>query len=154
MKRNSTLKSYTTLKAGKGFKKTGSSLKRSGFRRSPTLIQSEVIKADSKFARNIKERDGRCMRCGTTMFLTCSHYHGRAIWSTRYSELNCVTFCTECHNYMESKKKGEYKEFMMDWLGLELFNTLNEISKIKVTKEQALLNISSDPIMTNQEIQY
>lgn len=158
------MKRTSILKRGNGFKKVvGNSflnkkttLKKSSFKKTPTKQQSEVIKADSKFARYIKERDSKCMRCGSTMFLTCSHYHGRAIWSTRYVPMNCITFCVECHVYMESKKNGEYKEFMKGWLGLDLFNVLETISETKISKESALLFAIPilEPIIMNLDIQY
>ena len=47
MKTNSTLKSYTTLKAKKGFKKSFKPMKNKGFNKTPTDIQKEIKEADS-----------------------------------------------------------------------------------------------------------
>jgi hypothetical protein len=177
MKRNSTLKSYTPLKRGNGFKKVvgnslisgkswkvnpsfkgsyGKSLKKSSFKRTPTDLQKQVTEADSKFSRFIINRDKKCMRCGTNSMLTCSHFHGRANYATRYEPLNCVAFCTECHNIWESKKSTEYMDFMLEWLGVKQFMVLDHLSKMKMSKQDSLIlaNNLLKKVEENSDIQY
>lgn len=159
------MKRTSTLKRGNGFKKVvgnsfkKSPLKRSSFKITPTDIQKEVIKADSKFSKFIINRDDKhCLRCGSTQMLTCSHFHGRANYATRFEPLNCVTFCMECHVILESKKKEgmEYHQFMLKWLGEEQFFILEKISKMSISKSDSLVlvnNLLSKVDVTN-DIKY
>jgi hypothetical protein len=182
MKRNSTLKSYKTLKRGNGFKKVvGNSLtskakkrilrkgtgfikeswiplKKSSFKRTPTDIQKEVKESDNKFSKFIINRDKKCLRCGSTKMLSCSHFHGRSNWATRFEPLNCVTLCIPCHEIMESKKKEgmEYHQFMFTYLGTNQFTVLTHISKMDISKTDSLIlarNLLSK-VETNSDIQY
>ena len=56
--------------------------------------------------------------------LSCSHFHGRSIWATRWDLENCITLCLECHAIWESKKEDVYKDFMLEWLGTDQFYLL------------------------------
>lgn len=85
--------------------------------------------ADTSFSLFIRKRDGKCLRCGTTENLTCSHYWGRGNSSTRFDPLNCITLCqgpysNGCHDEWEIRKNQEYKDFMISWLGKEGYDTL------------------------------
>ena len=153
------MKRTSTLKRGNGFKRVvgnsllkgkkwevnpsfkgsyGKSLKKSSFKRTPTDIQKEVRSADSRFSKFIINRDKKCLRCGSTQMLTCSHFHGRANYATRFEPLNCVTFCISCHDIFESKKSGAYMDWMIDWLGEDEFFVLDKISKMRITKADSL----------------
>ena len=81
--------------------------------------------ADSYFSKWIRERDGKCLRCGTTEGLTCSHYHKRAISITRYCPINCITLCGVCHAEWEGPKEG-YTDLMIKMLGADGFLELQK----------------------------
>lgn len=83
-------------------------------------------KADQEFSKFIRERDGNCQRCGTTENLTCSHFWGRSHKATRYDPNNCVAVCwMPCHKYhWEKEKQGDYRDFMISWLGEEEYAAL------------------------------
>jgi hypothetical protein len=164
MKITSMLKSYKPLKRGNGFKKVvgnslkKSPLKKSSFKRTPTEIQKEVRSSDSKFSKFIINRDKKCLRCGSTEMLSCSHFHGRANYATRFEPLNAVTFCIPCHEIMESKKgeTGEYMDFMIEYLGEDQFFVLDHLSKMKISKTDSLVlakNLLSK-VDINSDIQY
>lgn len=74
--------------------------------------------ADKYFSRWIRERDGKCLNCGTTERLTCSHYYRRGHSSTRWDPKNCITLCLFCHSEWEGPKYI-YTQHMIDWLGEE-----------------------------------
>lgn len=120
---NSTLKSYSSLSSNKAFR----------YKKDEDLAQ-----ADSKFSIIIRQRDGKCLRCGTTYLLTCSHFYKRSIYVLRFDPENCVTFCLHCHDEWESKKDGEYKVFMMALLGLHRYQLLEERSKIRMSVDEAV----------------
>lgn len=98
----------------------------------------DVSEADSKFSKIIITRDGKCLNCGATYMLSCSHFFGRSIHSTRFDPVNCITLCISCHDNWESKKSGIYKDFMICLLGLEAFTLLEERSKERKSLEVAL----------------
>ena len=55
-------------------------------------------KLDIVFKQFIRQRDGRCLRCGATTNLQASHTipvsHGNRL---RYDEKNLITLCYHCH---------------------------------------------------------
>lgn len=116
-----------------------------------------VAEADSKFSKIIIDRDGKCLNCGSTSILSCSHFHGRSIWATRWDPENCITICIPCHDIWESKKKGVYKDFMLEWLGTDRFYLLEFRAHHWVTSREdslarAMRFIESN--YQNNEIQY
>lgn len=176
------MKRTSTLKRGNGFKKvvgnslkvkpfyrdggmkskalkygfTKSTLKKSSFKRTQSDIQKQVRESDSKFSKFIINRDKKCLRCGSTSMLTCSHFHGRANFSTRYEPLNCITLCLDCHYIWESKKTTDYLYFMMGYLGNEQFFILERISKMNISKKDSLLLAKNlfKRVEINKDIQY
>jgi hypothetical protein len=160
------MKRTSTLKRGNGFKNKGSSfknligenkLKKSSFKRTLTDTQKEVRETDSKFSKFIINRDQKCLNCGNTYNLSCSHFYGRANYATRYEPNNCITLCIDiCHNSWESKKNGIYKDFMIALLGEEKFFSLENQSKMKISKTDSLIlaNNLLKKVENNQDIQY
>lgn len=81
--------------------------------------------ADSKFSLYIRKRDGRCMRClRADVPLDNSHYWRRDMKGTRFDPLNCVALCRDCHTHWEKHQNEEYKEFMLDWIGKEEYESM------------------------------
>jgi len=85
--------------------------------RGKTELQRLTKHADDLFSKHIRARDGRCVRCGKTERLQCSHFWNRRKWNTRYDPDNCDTLCWGCHRLWESDKAGNYRDFMLDKLG-------------------------------------
>lgn len=54
-------------------------------------------KADQAFSRYIRERDGKCMVCGSTYRLQCMHIISRRYRGLRWDKGNAVTGCAKCH---------------------------------------------------------
>lgn len=100
----------------------------------------QVDEADAQFSREIRKRDGQCVNCGSTLFLGCSHYYGRAIYATRYDPYNCITLCQECHEQWEPKsaKEGIYKDYMIMWLGPVKFRSLEISAQNRVSPYTAI----------------
>ena len=82
---------------------------------------TSTTKADTLFSKFIRNRDGKCVRCGRTENLQCSHFWPRGRSSVRYDPLNCDTLCYACHygniNGWERAKQGEYRDFKLEQLG-------------------------------------
>lgn len=107
------------------------------------LNKSLVARADKHFADQIKTRDGECQFPGCQITdpakLTCSHYHSRAKWGTRYEPKNCIALCRNHHYWdkqlgweFQKQQKGihgwdgQYTIFMKNWLGEDEFRFLGE----------------------------
>lgn len=100
-------------------------------------------KYDKMFSDWIRERDGwTCQRCGAeysppTRALHCCHYKRRGIHATRFHQDNCVALCMGCHLLMDSAKEDMFKPFLIERLGQEKFDRLEELSKTIVKKRIA-----------------
>lgn len=92
-----------------------------------SLIWS-LNKADIEFSKYIRARDKKCMRCGTEKNLTCSHFWARQHKGTRFDPENCVAVCwMPCHKYhWEKEKQGDYRDFMLKWLGEDKYKELEK----------------------------
>jgi len=102
-----------------------------------------VKKADGLFSKFIRERDGKCVRCGKTEYLQCSHFWPRAISSTRFDPENCDTLCYGCHygdryHGWEYAKQGEYRDFKIKQLGDEGYKNLALRATITVKRKAAI----------------
>lgn len=130
------------MKTG-GYLKSHSSLRKFREVRGEEENVWQVNEADRKFSIEIRKRDGgQCMNCGSPMFLGCSHYFGRGIWSTRFNPLNCIALCQECHELWEHEKNGVYRDFMIMWLGEEEFNLLKyRAEEVKITPYEAITKL-------------
>lgn len=114
-------------------------------------------KADAQFSLQIRTRDGKCLFPGCKVAnlekLQCSHYHGRAVKSTRFDPDNCITLCWPHHfkskdlgfEYQKQTKEkhgfdGQYTIFMRKWLGEEEFSKLNARAALHVKQRTAIEN--------------
>lgn len=99
-------------------------------------------KADKLFSLWVRARDGKCVRCGKTSNLQCSHFWSRQISATRYEPDNCVALCAGCHLYKwEIEKQGEYRDFMIWWLGDERYESLRRQSQSIVKRRDAIVKL-------------
>lgn len=96
--------------------------------------------ADSKFSNVILTRDKKCQRCKFKVATDNSHYYERHHSSVRFSGLNCVGLCRECHNFFHSNRP-EYKNFMIRRLGLDAFLVLQRTSAMTMKRERAILRL-------------
>ena len=123
----------TDIEKLKKWKQRSKPLKKTGFKKKRKVTKASKLRrkrgewstkyADDKFSIFIRARDGKCLKCGTTEGLTCSHYHGRGKSATRFDEDNCIALCWECHQEWEGPK-AEYTQFMLERLGPGTFIAL------------------------------
>ena len=89
------------------------------------MLKIEVKPLDKLFSKYIKLRDKVCQRCGCySKYLQTSHYHGRAIKSTRWFDDNCCLLCMGCHMYFHGHRI-DHDQFFLKRLGQERFDKLN-----------------------------
>ena len=102
-------------------------------------------KADREFSLHIRARDGKCMRCGRKppdINLQCSHFWHRGHSATRYDPKNCIALCAGCHLYKwEVEKQGEYRDFMVRWLGQTEYDLLKKRAQSTVKRSDAILQL-------------
>jgi len=120
-------------------KKTPKSLKRSYIKAKPkalrrkfsqserTLLEAELDKVCSEYVRL---RDGKCVTCGKTRELTCSHFVKRSNQFLRYDthyNLNCqCKWCNEAHNSDETA----YTEYLKRKIGPGMVEVLKKASPV------------------------
>lgn len=69
-------------------------------------------KLDILFSKFIRTRDGRCLHCGKTENLQCSHIAGRKSLAGRWNDKNAITLCYACHFYWWHKEPVEAAEWL------------------------------------------
>lgn len=111
----------------------------------PTARQQRKVKgvwstdkADKEFSKFIRERDESCKRCRTRDNLTCSHFWMRGHSSTRFDPLNCIALCMDCHMDWEHRKNYEYKQWMVEWLGVDTYNELEHRARSFKNRAEAV----------------
>lgn len=95
---------------GKRTKRLGTARPKPGSRRA---IKAELDRLTSLIVR---ARDGRCVTCGTTEGLTCSHYFKRRFLATRWSLTNCHAQCAPC-NERHNRIPWPFRAYMVKLIG-------------------------------------
>ena len=65
-------------------------------------------KADELFSQYIRLRDGKCLKCGKTTSLQCSHIEGRRNMRLRFDPMNAITLCAGCHLFWSHKEPRQF----------------------------------------------
>lgn len=78
------------------------------------IVQKSKLrkKADILFSKYIRQRDGRCLKCGKTGNLQCAHIIGRRNYRLRYDPQNSISLCYACHIHWAHKEPLDFT----DWL--------------------------------------
>ena len=90
----------------------------------------KILRADSLFSKYIRQRDGHCVRCGSTQALQCSHYFGRTRWTVRFDPMNCDCLCYGCHRLWEKEDREAYRRFKVNQLGQDGFEDLCTMAQL------------------------
>ena len=99
----------------------------------------KLRRADMVFSRWIKKRDlYTCQRCGNkhmikSQGLHCCHFISRRNEATRFDPDNACSICYGCHSWFHQNPK-EHENFMVNRLGVEIFNALQDRRR-KVVKK-------------------
>lgn len=100
-----------------------------------------IERADIEFSKWLRNKIGKCEKCGTTEGLTCSHYIGRAEYATRYLELNCDCLCFSCHKFFEDRKQFEYRDWKIAKHGQEEHDKLRNMKYSYVSTSQSIYDL-------------
>lgn len=75
-----------------------------------------VKQLDILFSKYIRQRDGKCLRCGRTDTLQCAHIAGRRSLSGRWNDKNAITLCYTCHLRWSHQNPIEFSEWLKETL--------------------------------------
>ena len=120
----------------------GYGMRRGGYRSLSTRkgLKDELDRVTSLLVR---ARDQRCVTCGTTEDLTCSHYFKRSFLATRWNLTNCNAQCA-AHNELHNRVPWPYREYMVRLIGKEgldeLFKLRNSVWRPSDDELRALLD--------------
>lgn len=131
-------------------------LKRSGLKRGKKRIRKDKPttskKADILLSKYIRERDGKCVRCGKLTGLTNSHFWSRIHSATRYDPDNCDALCwLPCHYTWEHEKQGEYRDFKLRQLGPKRYKALEARARSSVARSEAIARFLAEVIHRPEE---
>ena len=103
-------------------------------------------KWDKVFSDAVRTRDKwSCQRCnkyypsGKRQGLHCSHFYGRAKYSTRFDFDNAEALCYGCHQYLRSHPE-EHRKHKMIKIGKSTFQKLTLRSNNRASKKDLLSN--------------
>lgn len=103
-------------------------------------------KWDKVFSNAVRVRDKwTCQRCkkyypeGRRQGLHCSHFYGRAKYSSRFDFDNAEALCYGCHQYLGSHPEEHRKHKIMK-IGTSKFNRLTLRSNNRASKKDLLSN--------------
>jgi hypothetical protein len=119
-------------------------------RRQRKTERAEWIRAlDKLVSETVRKRDKRCLRCGSTKRLTCSHFWNRNKIGTRWRWENLDTFCMPCHFYhLEKQKHDWYRDFKLKQLGeseyLQLEYEASRLTKFTVNELKVLYKVLTE----------
>ena len=98
-----------------------------------------VAEMDRYTSLIVRRRDGRCVTCGTTQGLQCSHFYSRRYLSTRFDLRNCNAQCARC-NRRHNQDRQAYERYMRKAYGPGVIAELDglRMSLVKMTDAQLL----------------
>lgn len=117
-------------------------LYRSPFAEKPAEASSRrwlVAELDRYTSLIVRRRDRRCVTCGESRGLQCSHFHSRRYLAIRFDLRNCHAMCAGC-NRRHNTDPEPYLKFMNEFYGPEVVAELDGLrsSRRKVTDEELL----------------
>jgi 5-methylcytosine-specific restriction endonuclease McrA len=102
-------------------------LNRSPFVEKPVEAGSRrwlVAELDRLTSLIVRRRDRRCVTCGNTRDLQCSHFYSRRHMAMRFDLRNCNAMCSSC-NRRHNEDPADYLRFMNERYGPEVVAELD-----------------------------
>jgi hypothetical protein len=112
---------------------------RSSFVENPHAIGSRkwlIAELDKYTSVIVRRRDRRCVTCGSTRSLQCSHFYSRRYLAIRFNLVNCNAMCGRC-NRRHNDDPFPYMTYMQRKYGPDAIAELHELRMrlCKVTDE-------------------
>lgn len=83
-----------------------------------SATQKLIKRLDALVSDYVRERDKRCIVCGSTVGLQCGHYIRRGVWRWRWDLENCNAQCPTCNSRHEEDPEP-YRRAMVAKYGLD-----------------------------------
>jgi hypothetical protein len=85
----------------------------------------------------VRRRDGRCVTCGSSQGLQCSHFYSRRYLAIRFDLRNCNAMCGGC-NRRHNRDRRPYERYMLKTYGPAVISELHRqrLDLGKVTDEE------------------
>jgi hypothetical protein len=71
-----------------------------------------VAELDRYTSLIVRRRDGRCVTCGSSQGLQCSHFFSRRYLKIRFDLRNCNAMCAGC-NRRHNRDRRPYERYML-----------------------------------------
>lgn len=130
-KYNRTNRKFCSTKCDKEYKKRQSA-KPEARSKKRQMRSGRMRSLDNLFSKIIRTRDGKCLYCGTTENLQCSHVLPRTYLSVRWNLDNAITLCYKHHIYWWHK----YPHDAVKWFDDLFPNRYQEILDIALKHEK------------------
>jgi hypothetical protein len=85
-----------------------------------------VAELDRLVSLIVRRRDRRCVTCGETRGLQCSHFYSRRNLRVRFDLRNCHAMCSGC-NRRHNSDPAPYLAFMLERYGAEVVAELDRL---------------------------
>lgn len=97
-------------------------------------------KWDTLWSKMVRERDGRCRRCGKCppYKLDAHHVMPRSRRATRYLIDNGITLCTHCHTFGDDSIHRVGKKAAIAIVGLKEYKRLEKLSLVTTSDAHAV----------------
>lgn len=100
--------------------------------------KSLVRTLDKAFGDYIKERDRRCVTCGSVQNLQPGHLFSRVAFSTRWDTRNCFCQCRNC-NFRHEYDPGPLTMYFLKRFGTAAYEELHRRHRITVKYSDSML---------------
>ena len=104
-------------------------------------MKIKITKEDTEWARQVRERDKKCLYCPETKYLQAHHLFGRAKSSTRFNLLNGFTLCAKHHvfsnEFSAHRTNDTFKSWARKYLGEKVYLELEKLSEVYMSREKA-----------------
>ena len=72
----------------------------------------------------VRKRDKRCVTCGSSQGLQCSHFYSRRYLAVRFDLRNCNAMCAGC-NRLHNRNRKPYEMYMLKRYGAAMIAELD-----------------------------
>ena len=80
---------------------------------------------DKIFHKLIRDRDGCCVRCQSTLAIQCAHIVSRFYRRTRWDECNAMALCRGCHMFF-TFRPIEWRRWVNKMFGDSFYEKMEE----------------------------
>jgi len=102
------------------------------------MTKAQIKKLDIQWSLAVRERDGKCMKCGRRDGLQGAHIFSRRSRSVRWDLDNGIALCMACHLFWAHQEPVEFTRFLEGLLGRGFLKKL-ERKKNTIIKYQEIV---------------